>query len=115
VAPDTPEKSWKERRRLKRFVQKIPVRFQTGTLRGQGSVGNLHQEGMFIQSHVLPERYSEVTISLGTPEGGKIEVFGSVRWTTTDSPLRGKGTGFGVQLHHVGEDYLRFFERLLLA
>ena len=35
----------KERRKLKRVVKRIPIRFETGGLRGQGHIKNLSKEG----------------------------------------------------------------------
>ncbi len=45
----------KERRRLKRVVKRIPIRFSAGGLRGQGHIKNLTKEGLYIRSHLLPE------------------------------------------------------------
>jgi hypothetical protein len=106
--------SGKERRRLKRVVSRIPVRFQADTLHGTGHIKNLHQEGLLIRSHMLPEAGDTVHVSFTTPEGRKIEVEGVVRWTTVqmdeDAP-----SAFGVKLSRVDEEYLRFFEQILLG
>jgi hypothetical protein len=93
-------------------MSRIPVQFQAGTLRGTGHIKNLTQEGLLVRSHILPAPGDSVYVTLTTPEGGKIEVEGIVRWTTAQmdetAPL-----GFGVRLVRVDEDYLRFFERIV--
>jgi hypothetical protein len=115
VPQDAPPPGRKERRRLKRFVKRVPVRFEAAGLRAQGDIGNLHQEGLFIRSHVLPDPGAEVVVSFTAPAGEPVEVAGTVRWTTKESPAREPRSGFGVQLHRVSEEYLSFFRSLLLA
>ncbi len=103
-----------ERRRLKRIVERIPVRFQAESIRGEGHIKNLTQEGIFVRSDVLPEAGENVSVSFETTEGRKVEIEGVVRWTTTQFPKRSVRPGFGVRLHRVDEEYLRFFESILL-
>jgi hypothetical protein len=104
----------RERRRLKRIVKRIPVRFQAESLRGEGHIKNLTQEGIFVRSDVLPEAGESISVRFDAPQGRKIEIEGVVRWTTAQFPDRDVRTGFGVRLHRVDEEYLRFFESILL-
>jgi uncharacterized protein (TIGR02266 family) len=114
VGSDGPPNGGRERRRLRRVFSRIPVQFQSGTRRGTGHVKNLTQEGMFIRSHILPETGDNIHVTFTTPEGRKIEIEGVVRWTTEQMdqacPL-----GFGIRLVRVDEEYLRFFEKILLG
>jgi uncharacterized protein (TIGR02266 family) len=103
-----------ERRRLKRVVSRIPVQFQSNTLHGTGHIKNLHQEGLLIRSHLLPRPGDTVEVTFSTPDGRKIELTGLVRWTTKQLKEE-VPPGFGVQLDRVDEEYLRFFERILLG
>ena len=104
----------RERRRLKRIVKRIPVRFQAESLRGAGHIKNLTQEGIFVRSDVLPEPGENISVGFDAPDGRKVEIEGVVRWTTAQFPKRGVRPGFGVRLHRVDEEYLRFFESILL-
>jgi hypothetical protein len=104
----------KERRKLKRHDVRVRVRFETGTVRGQGRLRNLHKEGMFIASHLLPTPLEPLRVVIDW-RGHKIEVNGTVRWTSAQFPDRGPASGFGVQLDRPGPDYLEFFASLLLG
>ena len=113
---DGPPTGTPERRRLRRYVRRIPVRFLAGTLRAQGHVKNLSQEGLFIRSHVLPRPGDEVVVAFTSPQGLKIEIAGFVRWTTEQFPsAKTVPPGFGVRLHRVDDTFLRFFEEILLS
>jgi hypothetical protein len=104
-----------ERRRLKRYTKRVNVRFETATLRGNGRVRNLHKEGMFVASHLLPAALERVRIVMELRDGRKIEIGGTVRWTSAQMPARAPATGFGVQLESPGQDYLDFFASLLFG
>ncbi len=104
-----------ERRRLKRFTKRVNVRFETATLRGNGRIRNLHKEGMFVASHLLPGTLERVRIVMELRDGRKIELGGTVRWTSAEQPARAPATGFGVLLEHPGQDYLEFFASLLFG
>jgi hypothetical protein len=104
----------KERRRLKRHDVRVRVRFETGSVRGQGRVRNIHKEGMFVASHLLPSPLEPLRIVIEWG-GGKIEVRGTVRWTSAQFPERGPTSGFGVQLDRPGPEYFEFFSSLLLG
>ena len=104
-----------ERRRLKRYTKRVNVRFETATLRGNGRVRNLHKEGMFVASHLLPASLERVRIVMELRDGRKIEVGGTVRWTSAQMPARAPAPGFGVQIDVPGQDYLDFFASLLFG
>ncbi len=104
----------KERRRLTRHDVRVRVRFETGTVRGQGRVCNIHKEGMFIASHLLPTPHEPLRIVIESKRG-KVEVNGTVRWTSTEFPDRGPASGFGVELERPGPEYFQFFASLLLG
>lgn len=108
------QESGGNRRRLKRYVQRIPVRFQSAGLRGQGHIKNLHKQGLFIRSSLLPDPGAEVRVSFESRDGAKIEVEGVVRWTTDQVTAGDSQSGFGVLLTRVDDCYLRFFEQILL-
>ncbi len=103
-----------ERRRLKRFVERVSVHFQSGRLRGHGYVRNLSKEGLFIRSERLPEPGSPIHVQIETHDGQKIELGGVVRWTTAQLPQsRNVAGGFGVRLDGNPSTYRQLFEALL--
>ncbi len=104
-----------ERRRLRRVVKRIPVWFVCGTLQGDGHVRNLSKEGLFLCTEVMPEAGDMVQVLIKRENGTKVELIGSVRWTTEAVPERSEGyPGFGIRLEPVTDDYRDFFESLLL-
>lgn len=106
----------KERRRLKRIVGRIGARFESEGLRGQGYIKNLHKRGMFLRSSLLPQPGADVCIVFEGPDGEKVEVVGTIRWTTDQIGRLEQGQpGFGILLHHSNADYLRFFETILTS
>lgn len=105
-----------ERRRLRRIVKRIPAFFMCGPINGEGHVKNLTKEGVFVRTERLPEPGSTVQVLI-KPEGyEKIEVAGTVRWTTAQLP---EGTcaqpGFGLRIEPVPAPFREFFEALLLT
>jgi hypothetical protein len=104
-----------ERRKLKRFMTRIPAIFRCGPLTGKGFVKNLSKEGLFLRTDRLPKPGMRVQIVIEGPDGGKIEVVGMVRWTTEQIPDREPQPGFGMRFDGVTEDYIDFFERVLLS
>jgi len=104
-----------ERRRLKRHVERLEAHFQSGRMRGHGHVRNLCKEGLFIRSDRLPEPGLAVSIVIETNAGDKVEVQGTVRWTTAQLPnARSAPSGFGVRLEGRPSMYRELFEALLL-
>lgn len=105
----------KERRRLKRVVKRVPIRFEAGGLRGQGHIKNMTKEGLFIRSHLLPEPETRVRIEISTKDGSKVEVDGQVRWTTAQLGDVSAPPGFGVMITARTPEFLELFESLLVG
>jgi hypothetical protein len=106
----------RERRRLKRYVRRIPARFQSDTISGEGHVKNVSKEGLFLCSDSMPEPQATLTMTIEREGEAKIEVTGQIRWTTEQSPERAPGvSGFGVQIPADCKPWREFFEQLLLA
>lgn len=104
-----------ERRRLKRYVERLRTTFQSGRMRGEGHIRNLCKEGMFVRSDRLPQPGSPVALVLEVSGGDKIEIHGIVRWTTAQLPnARSVSPGFGVRLDGKDAGYRELFEALLL-
>ena len=105
----------RERRRLKRFMSRIPATYVCGKLTGRGAVKNLSKEGLFVRSDTVPEPGQTVHVLLQPPENPKVEVVGTVRWTTDQLPSRAPGqTGFGLRIEDPPDAYLELFARILL-
>ena len=105
----------KERRKLKRFVRRIPAKFSTHSIEGTGHVKNLSKEGLFMRTNCLPQPGEEVQIIILTRDRLKIEVMGVVRWTTAqldnETPAQ---PGFGVHIQNRSDAFVEFFTDLLL-
>jgi hypothetical protein len=71
-----------ERRKLRRVLKRIPAAFEAGQLRGKGHIKNVSKEGLFLRSAVLPPVGEDVRVIFHDRTGTKIEVRGTVRWTT---------------------------------
>jgi hypothetical protein len=108
--------SGRERRKLKRIMKLIPVRFETHSVRASGQIKNLSKEGLFIRSNVLPMAGDPVTMRFEARDGRKLELWGEVRWTTAQmSDHESAHPGFGVLLNQASADYQEFFEDILLG
>lgn len=104
-----------ERRRLKRVYHRIPAWFKAGNIRGEGHVKNLCKEGLFVRTANLPEPGSDVRVVMEAHGGDKVEVNGTVRWTTAQLPPEEHAQpGFGVLISPVPESFRAFFERVLV-
>jgi len=110
-----PKTPFVERRRLKRMVQRIPARFESEELTGHGHIKNVTKEGLFLRTDRLPKRGAQVRVTLEPEDGPKVEVEGTVRWTTGQLPATADtAPGFGMQIDPVPEEFLDFFEQILL-
>jgi hypothetical protein len=112
-----------ERRRLKRHVRRVEVHFQSGHTQGQGHIRNLSKGGMFIRSDALPAPGAPIALTIETPSGAKIDLNGTVRWTTAElgraAPDDGDAgapvkPGFGVRIESESPAYRDLFESMLL-
>ena len=96
----------------------LPAIYFLGGARGEGVVGNLSRDGLFLQGPMLPKEGEHVVIKFTTPNGREIMVKGTARWAThthagdTSVPL-GFALGFGVELSSYGSDYLVVVEDFL--
>ncbi len=104
-----------ERRRLKRAVKRIPARYQSEGLIGKGHIKNVTKEGLFLRTDRLPLPGAPIRVIFEPKNGPKVEVSGTVRWTTGQlPPTADTPSGFGMQIENVTEEFLEFFEQILL-
>ena len=104
-----------ERRRLKRTVKSIPARFQVEGRTQRGYIKNITKEGLFLRTNSLPTPGASVRVIFQARDGPKIEVAGTVRWTTAQlPPSSDSAPGFGMKIENVPEEFLEFFEQMLL-
>ncbi len=109
------EKPIVERRRLKRVVKRIPARYQCEGVIGKGHIKNVTQEGLFLRTDRLPSPGAPIRLVFEPEDGPKVEVSGTVRWTTGQLPRAADTSpGFGMQIENVTEEFLEFFENILL-
>jgi len=105
-----------ERRKLKRRVKRIPAVFTCGALSGTGHVKNLSKEGLFLRVDRLPDVGQAIRVVIQASNGEKVEVVGTVRWTTAQLPnAETVSTGFGMVIQDPSEAYREFFEELLVT
>ena len=107
----------KERRAIgrlpvKKLMRPISARFEAGSRVGQGQVSNLAPAGLFVATEDLPEPEERVYVSFTGPSGVRIEVEGTVRWTTAERPS--EPPGFGMQIDDPPAEYAEFFEWVLM-
>ena len=98
---------------LRRAIPSIRAAFEAGELRGVGHVKNISKEGLFLRSDILPAPGSEIRILFHDRRGDKIELFGSVRWTTAQLAEKRARPGFGVQLSSQDDAFRSFYEEML--
>ncbi len=104
-----------ERRRLKRAVKRIPARYQCEGMIGKGHIKNVTKEGLFLRTDRLPSPGSRIRVIFEPKDGPKVEVSGTVRWTTGQLPPSADSPpGFGMQIENVTDEFLEFFEQILL-
>jgi hypothetical protein len=109
-----PNESGIERRRLRRIMKRIPAAFEAGKLRGKGHIKNVSKEGLFVRTSALPPAGTQVRIVFHDRHGSKIEVRGTVRWTTAQlSPEENAKPGFGVYIPAGNDEFHEFFEQIL--
>ena len=103
-----------EKRRLRRTVTRIPATFVAGDTIGNGHIKNLSRDGVFIRTDSLPSKGDLVSVIFFLTDGSKVEVSGTVRWSTAQLPRsrEAKG-GFGMLIEQLNDPYLEFYEQLL--
>jgi len=103
-----------ERRRLRRLMKRIPAAFEAGKQRGKGHIKNVSKEGLFVRTNILPPAGTAVRIVFHDRHGSKIEVRGTVCWTTDQLPPEEKAKpGFGVYIPRGNDEFEEFFEQIL--
>ena len=75
----------------------LAARFRVGDEKGEGEIGNLSLEGLFLCTPVVRSEGELIEVEFTTPNGRVITVAGSVRWSAS--------LGFGVELSDFGDDY----------
>jgi hypothetical protein len=108
-------RSVQKRPRLTRRRRAISVRFATPSARGRGTLRNLRRSGLFVASRLLPRPLERVRIAIGEGTPEKVEIIGTVRWTSADRPQRARVSGFGVQIDLPNAAYHALFESLLVG
>ena len=105
-----------ERRKLRRILKRIPAAFEAGQLRGKGHIKNVSKEGLFLRTSVLPPVGDDVRVIFHDRNGTKIEVRGTVRWTTQQLRQEDQAKpGFGLHIPRGNEDFDEFFGQILLG
>jgi hypothetical protein len=108
--------SSKERRRLRRIIRRIPASFWSEDAGGQGYIKNISKEGLFLRVETLPLPGTPVKILIEPEDGPKVEVSGTVRWTTDQLPPSAEASpGFGVKLDAITEDFHDLFADVILG
>ena len=83
-------------------------------MHGNGHIKNLNLEGLFVRSDTLPAKGDAVSVIFFVPDGTKVEVSGTVRWTTAQlANSEDVKPGFGMHIDQQNDVYLEFYERLL--
>lgn len=105
-----------KRIRMSRKLAPIPAAFKTERLRSEGHILSLSREGVFIATESLPATGEFVTVVFPDRSGSKIEVCGTVRWTTDEvEPGKCPRPGFGMHLEFLTDEYREFYEELLIG
>lgn len=96
-------------------MKRIPVQFETASVRSGGHIKNLSKQGVFVRSNVLPMPGDRVSLVIERRDGSKVEAAGVVRWTTAQlgDPEIAQ-PGFGVELSAANREFESFFEEILL-
>ena len=103
-----------EPRIIKRTATRIPAMYAGESAHGSGYVKNMTREGLFLRTDVLPRPGESVNVVFYLPEGGTIEIRGSVCWTTEEVSSDPKPRpGFGMRIEDSDSAYLAFYEELL--
>ena len=97
---------------VRRIMRPLLAGFATPSVRARGQVVNLSHFGMFIASDALPESGESIKLAFEDGSGMKLEVQGTVRWTTADDD---EVSGFGLRIHQPPEAYTEFCDALLEA
>ena len=98
------EGSHTERRGQARVACSVSVLFQAEEACGHAQLTDLTPDGVCVRSILQPKAGSTVRIRFETPEAEKVELTGSVAWSTAAE--------FGVRIDQSNDAYLSFVEIL---
>jgi Tfp pilus assembly protein PilZ len=90
----------------------IQTEFETGALRGRGTIRNMAEGGMFVGTPQIPHQGDLVSLSFRDGNGRGLDVSGLVWWTTIDEPGSHRTPGFGIRLLEESDDYRSFLDSL---
>lgn len=111
----SPERKYK-RIRVTRELQPIPAAFETDNVRGEGYIGSLSHESLFFATETVLTVGELVIVIFSNRSGSKIEVGGTVGWTTAQVGLENcPNSGFGMHLEFLTYKYLAFYKGLLTS
>lgn len=96
-----------------RVETSLRARFASGSLRANGRVRNLGEEGLFVGTASIPDQGDSVHVVFEAPDGGHIRARGLVWWTTLGNPGDSGGAqGFGVRLLEADPSYRLLVQEL---
>ncbi len=103
-----------EKRRVRRSVTRIRATFVAGHTKGNGHIKNMSPDGLFLRTDTLPVRGDPISVIFNLADGSKVEVTGTVRWSTAQLPRSEQAkAGFGMLIDQQNDLYLQFYEELL--
>ncbi len=98
-------------RRQERAEVSLPAIYRVGSTQGEGLVGKLSRDGLFLRGPMLLKVGEHVVIKFTTPNGREITVKGTVRWAT--HAHADDKSASGVRVSSYGDDYLVAVEDFL--
>ncbi len=105
-----------EKRGFKRLRRRLSLRFGTDNLTRIAFTEDVNDRGMFIKTTNICPVGSRIVIELSLPDGKKVCLTGSVRWSKKVPPtmihlVRKAGMGIKILLFTSGEEEFRHFLR----
>jgi len=105
-----------EKRGFKRLRRRLSLRFGTDEPARIAFTEDVNDRGMFIKTTNLYPVGSRIVIELSLPDGKKVRLKGSVRWSKKVPPtmihlVRKAGMGIKILLFESGEEEFRQFLR----
>ena len=90
--------------------------FESGSIRGEGYVKNVSKTGLFLRASPLPSVGTQVRVFFTDRKGARVELSGTVRWTTEQLPPSERAEpGFGIHVALGNEAFTEFFEQILFS
>ena len=94
-------------------VKRIAAAFSTHELKGKGQISKLSRRGLFFATERLPLPGHAVCVVFRDQNCNKISVEGTVRWNTAQ--MRPNASGFGMRIEKASDEYVDFYEDMLLG